>query len=67
MNTYTVTATRQGSTFTSLKLDAIDALAAIAAAEKALRLQSREFSVSEKSGCFRTVNWTGVEFTARRI
>lgn len=67
MNTYAVTASRLGTPLTSLVLTAADALAAIEQAEQALRLKVQEYHISEKAGAVRLVQWTGVEFTARRV
>lgn len=64
---YTVTATKQGVPFATLNLPAPTALAAIEAAEQALKLKVREYHISEGENKTREVNWTGVEFTARRI
>lgn len=64
---YTVTATRQGTPFASLDLSAANALAAIEQAERQLRLQARQYHISEKAGQSRLVEWTGYEFTARKV
>lgn len=64
---YTVTATRQGCIITTLNLLAADALTAIEQAERQLRLRTRTYHISERPGQTRQVEWTGVEFTARRV
>jgi len=64
---YTVTATRQGCVIANLDLPATDALAAIEQAERRLRLQARQYHISEKAGQSRLVEWTGYEFTARKV
>lgn len=67
MTTYAVTASQRGCIIATLTQVATDALAAIEQAEQALRLQARTYHISERPGQTRQVEWTGVEFTARRI
>jgi hypothetical protein len=67
MYTYDVTASKQGSTFATIRVSADNALVAINQAEMELHLKRQSLSLSDKAGNVRQVVWTGYDMQARRV
>ena len=66
MNNYQIEVSRQGKHLTFLSATAKDPLVAISQIERRLNLSAKTMRIGDGKET-QTVNWTGYEFTARRV